>query len=103
MRESRLSSDMNELEDENISLQKTVSNLKSNQVEFETAKHEVRRLQEEVNLRRLQVEEFEILKNIAEKQMKEALEALESEREQKYELKKKLDEKGEREGWSDMM
>jgi len=93
MRESRLSSDMNELEDENISLQKTVSNLKSNQVEFETAKHEVRRLQEEVNLRRLQVEEFEILKNIAEKQMKEALEALESEREQKYELKKKLDEK----------
>ena len=92
-RESRLSSDMNELEDENISLQKTVSNLKSNQIDYETAKHEVRRLQEEIELRRLQVEEFETLKNIAEKQMKEALEALESEREQKYELKKKLDER----------
>ncbi|XP_053209271.1 protein bicaudal D-like [Panonychus citri] len=93
MRESRLSSDMNELEDENISLQKTVSNLKSNQIDYETAKHEVRRLHEEIELRRLQVEEFETLKNIAEKQMKEALEALESEREQKYELKKKLDER----------
>lgn len=92
-RELRLSSDVNELEDENTSLQKTVSNLKSNQIDYETAKLEVRRLQEEIELRRLQVEEFETLKNIAEKQMKEALEALESEREQKYELKKKLDER----------
>ncbi|RWS02827.1 protein bicaudal D-like protein [Dinothrombium tinctorium] len=93
LRESRLLSDMNECEEENISLQKQVSNLKSNQIDFESAKHEVRRLQEELDLRRLQVEEYETLKNIAEKQMKEALEALESEREQKYELKKKLDER----------
>ncbi|XP_053200331.1 protein bicaudal D-like isoform X1 [Panonychus citri] len=92
-RESRLSSDINELEEENIYLQKTVSNLKSNQIEYETVKHDVARLQDEVDLRRLQVEEFETLKNIAEKHMKEALEALESEREQKYELKKKLDER----------
>ncbi|RWS29026.1 Protein bicaudal D-like protein [Leptotrombidium deliense] len=93
LRESRLLSDMNECEEENISLQKQVSNLKSNQIDFESAKHEVRRLQEELELRRLQVDEYETLKNIAEKQMKEALEALESEREQKYELKKKLDER----------
>lgn len=68
-RESRLLSDMNELEDENISLQKQVSNLKSSQIDFETAKHEVRRLQEELDVRKLQVEEFETLKNIAEKQV----------------------------------
>jgi len=93
LRETRLLSDMNELEDENITLQKTVSNLKSNQVDYETAKHEVRRLEEELNERRNQVADYEILRNIAEKQMEEALEALNSEREQKYELKKKLDEK----------
>lgn len=92
-RESRLLNDMNELEDENISLQKQVSALRSSQIEFESAKHEVVRLKEELAVRKLQVEEFEILKNIAEKQMKEALEGLESEREQKYELKKKLDER----------
>ena len=69
IRESRLLQEMNELEDENISLQKQVSNLKSSQIEFETAKHEVIRLQEEMELRRLQVEEFETLKNIAEKQV----------------------------------
>lgn len=68
-RESRLLSDMNELEDENISLQKQVSNLKSSQIDFETAKHEVRRLQEELEVRKLQTEEFETLKNIAEKQV----------------------------------
>lgn len=92
-RELRLSTDMNDLEDENTSLQKTLSNLKSSQVDYETTKYEVRRLQEEIELRRLQMEELDTLKSIAEKQMKEALEALESEREQKYELKKKLDER----------
>ena len=70
MRESRLLQDMSELEDENISLQKQVSSLKSSQIEFESAKHEVIRLQEELEVRRLQVEEFETLKNIAEKQVR---------------------------------
>jgi protein bicaudal D len=67
-RETRLLSDMNELEEENIGLQKTVSGLRSGQVDFESAKHEVRRLQEELELRRSQVEEYETLRNIAEKQ-----------------------------------
>lgn len=69
MRESRLLQDMSELEDENISLQKHVSGLKSSQIEFESAKHEVIRLQEELEVRRLQVEEFETLKNISVKQV----------------------------------
>lgn len=69
LRETLLMTDVNDLEDENISLQKTVSNLKSNQVDYETAKHEVRRLEEELEERRGQVEEYETLKNIAEKQV----------------------------------
>lgn len=70
MRESRLLNDMNELEDENVSLQKQMSSLRSSQVDYETAKYEVRRLQEELEVRKLQVEEFETLKNIAEKQVR---------------------------------
>ncbi|KAF8783037.1 Protein bicaudal D like protein [Argiope bruennichi] len=42
LREARLLSDNNELEEENISLQKQISSLRSSQVEFEAAKHEVR-------------------------------------------------------------
>lgn len=69
LKETRLLTDMNELEDENITLQKTVSNLKSNQIDYEAVKHEVRRLKEELEERRSQVEEFKILKQIAEKQV----------------------------------
>ncbi|CAG2101064.1 unnamed protein product [Medioppia subpectinata] len=84
LRESRLLADNNELEEENISLQKQVSVLKSSQVDFETSKHEVRRLQEDMEALNAQLEEYEHLKRIAERQMEEALEALQSEREQKY-------------------
>lgn len=69
LRETRIGTEFNELEEENCALQKTVSNLKSNQVDYEAAKHEVRRLQEELEERKGQVEEFETLKNIAEKQV----------------------------------
>jgi protein bicaudal D len=90
-RETRMLSDYSELEEENISLQKQVSLLRSSQVEFEGAKHEIRRLSEEIDLLNSQVEELTNLKKIAEKQMEEALEALQSEREAKYALKKELD------------
>lgn len=83
--------DYSELEEENISLQKQVSSLRSSQVEFEGAKHEIRRLSEEIELLHTQVEELANLKKIAEKQMEEALEALQGEREAKYALKKELD------------
>lgn len=92
-RETRLLQDYTELEDENISLQKQVSTLRSSQVEFEGAKHEIRRLTEEVELLNSQVEELTNLKKIAEKQMEEALESLQAEREAKYVLKKELDQR----------
>ncbi|XP_067132644.1 protein bicaudal D isoform X1 [Centruroides vittatus] len=92
-REARLLGDNNELEEENISLQKQVSSLRSSQVEFEGAKHEVRRLQDVMESFNSQVEELTSLKKIAEKQLEEALEALQSEREQKYALKKELDQR----------
>lgn len=75
-RETRLITDYSELEDENIGLQKQVSFLKSNQVEFEGVKHESRRLQEDVEILNQQVDELTKLKKIAEKQMEEALESL---------------------------
>ncbi|XP_033339178.1 microtubule-associated protein Bicaudal D isoform X2 [Megalopta genalis] len=92
-REARLLQDYSELEDENISLQKQVSGLRSSQVEFEGAKHEIRRLTEEVEFLNSQVEELTNLKKIAEKQMEEALESLQAEREAKYALKKELDQR----------
>ncbi len=61
------------------------------QVEFETAKYEIRRLSEEIELLNSKCEELGKLKQIAEKQMEEALEALQGERESKYALKKELD------------
>ncbi|XP_017881626.1 protein bicaudal D isoform X2 [Ceratina calcarata] len=92
-REARLMQDYSELEDENISLQKQVSSLRSSQVEFEGAKHEIRRLTENVELLNSHVEELMNLKRIAEKQMEEALDSLQAEREAKYALKKELDQR----------
>lgn len=90
-REARMLTEFSELEEENISLQKQVSSLRSSQVEFEGAKHEIRRLSEEIELLHSQVEELVSLKKIAEKQMEEHLESLQNEREAKYALKKELD------------
>lgn len=96
-RETRLITDYSELEEENITLQKQVSVLKSSQVEFESLKHEIRRFQEDVELLNSQVEELANLKKIAEKQLEEALESLQAEREAKYALKKELDQHVNRE------
>ncbi|KAJ6648670.1 Protein bicaudal D [Pseudolycoriella hygida] len=90
-RETRMLADYSELEEENITLQKQVSNLRCSQIEFETAKYEIRRLSEEIELLNSKCEELGKLKQIAEKQMEEALEALQGERESKYALKKELD------------
>lgn len=90
-RETRMLQDYSELEEENISLQKQVSSLKCSQVEFEGAKHEIRRLSEEIEVLHSQVQDLANLKKIAETQMEEALQALQTEREAKYALKKELD------------
>ncbi|CAG9564178.1 unnamed protein product [Danaus chrysippus] len=90
-REQRLIVDIGDLEDENISLQKQVSALRSSQVEFEGLKHEVRQLREEAENARAAADETAALRRIAERQLAEALEALQAEREAKFAAKKELD------------
>ncbi|XP_072238228.1 protein bicaudal D homolog 2 [Leuresthes tenuis] len=90
VREARLLQDYTELEEENISLQKQVSVLKQNQVEFEGLKHEIRRLEEDSQCLHSQLEEAMRLREIAERQLAEALETIKTEREQKAALRKEL-------------
>ncbi|MEQ2262143.1 Protein bicaudal D 1, partial [Xenotaenia resolanae] len=89
-REGRLLQDYTELEEENISLQKQVSMLKQSQVEFEGLKHEIRRLEEDTQFLNSQLEDAIRLKEIAERQLGEALETIKTERELKASLRKEL-------------
>ncbi|KAM8981928.1 protein bicaudal D homolog 1 isoform 1-T2 [Sarcophilus harrisii] len=89
-RETRLLQDYTELEEENITLQKLVSTLKQNQVEYEGLKHEIKRFEEEMVLLNSQLEDAIRLKEIAEHQLEEVLETLKNEREQKNNLRKEL-------------
>ncbi|KAF7646129.1 hypothetical protein LDENG_00192660 [Lucifuga dentata] len=89
-REARLLQDYSELEEENISLQKLVSTLKQNQVEYEGLKHENKVLAEEAELLNSQLQDAVRLKEISEAQLEEALESLKSEREQKKHLRREL-------------
>ncbi|XP_017274322.1 protein bicaudal D homolog 1 isoform X2 [Kryptolebias marmoratus] len=89
-RETRMLQDYTELEEENITLQKQVSTLKQNQVEYEGLKHEIKVLEEETVLLNSQLEDALRLKEISEGQLEEALEALKTEREQKNYLRKEL-------------
>ncbi|KAM5288593.1 protein bicaudal D homolog 1 isoform 7-T7 [Ctenodactylus gundi] len=89
-REARLLQDYTELEEENITLQKLVSTLKQNQVEYEGLKHEIKRFEEETVLLNSQLEDALRLKEIAEHQLEEALDTLKNEREQKNSLRKEL-------------
>lgn len=90
IREARLLQDYSELEEENITLQKHVSVLKQGQVEFEGLKHEMRRLEEDTQFLNSQLEDAVRLKEIAERQLGEALETIKTEREQKAALRKEL-------------
>ncbi|XP_063302837.1 protein bicaudal D homolog 1 isoform X4 [Pelobates fuscus] len=89
-REARLLQDYTELEEENITLQKLVSTLKQNQVEYEGLKHEIKRLEEDTVLLNSQLEDAIRLKEISDHQLEEALETLKNEREQKNCLRKEL-------------
>uniref|UniRef100_A0A8C5N2N5 BICD cargo adaptor 1 n=1 Tax=Leptobrachium leishanense TaxID=445787 RepID=A0A8C5N2N5_9ANUR len=89
-REARLLQDYTELEEENITLQKLVSTLKQNQVEYEGLKHEIKRLEEDTVLLNSQLEDAIRLKEISDHQLEEALETLKNEREQKNSLRKEL-------------
>ncbi|GBP55432.1 Protein bicaudal D [Eumeta japonica] len=90
-REQRLLADNTDLDEENIQLQKQVSALRSSQVEFEGLKHEVRSLREEAENARASADETAALRRIAERQLAEALEALQAEREAKFAAKRELD------------
>uniref|UniRef100_A0A3B5AV26 Protein bicaudal D homolog 2-like n=1 Tax=Stegastes partitus TaxID=144197 RepID=A0A3B5AV26_9TELE len=90
VRELRQLQDNGELEEENISLQKQVSVLKENQVEFESIKLELTHKNEEQEELRGQLDEAARLREIAERQLDEALEALKEEREQKNSLRREL-------------
>lgn len=90
-RELRNVNDYAELEEENCSLQKQVSQLKQGQVDLEGLKHESKRLQEDIEITVMQLDDMLNLKRIVEKNLEEALNSLQSEREQKHALKKELD------------
>ena len=92
-RETRNLADYSELEEENISLQKQVLQLKQAQVDYEAMKYENKRYKEEVIDMNDEIEELAKLKNIVEKNLEESLNSLQSEREQKHALKKELDQR----------
>jgi protein bicaudal D len=92
-RETRNLADYSELEEENIMLQKQILGLKQSQVDYEAMKHEVNHLQEEVDDANMQLEESLNLKRIIEKNLEEALNSLQQEREQKHAMKKELDQR----------
>lgn len=60
------------------------------QVEFEGLKHEIRRLEEDTQFLNSQLEDAVRLKEIAERQLGEALETIKTERELKASLRKEL-------------
>ena len=92
-REARNLSDYSELEEENVVLQKQLSQLKQTQVDYEAMKHEIKRLKEDVEEITIEMEELDKLKKITEKNLEEALQLLQVEREQKHSLKKELDQR----------
>lgn len=91
IRENRNLADYAELEDENINLQKQVSQLRQSQVDYEALKHEKRALQEEADDLNAELEQTKNLKKIIERNLEESLNSLQQEREQKHMLKKELD------------
>lgn len=90
-RETRNMADYSE--EENITLQKQVLYLKQAQMDFEGMKHENKRYQEETEILNAELEELAKLKLIVEKNLEEALQSLQNEREQKHALQKELDQR----------
>lgn len=91
-REQRLLNDYTELEEENIGLQKQVSNLRSAQVEFEAMKMEVKRLLDETDQLQADKEEANKLTIVAQKHLEDALLNVQQERDQKLAYKKELEQ-----------
>uniref|UniRef100_A0A4X2M3P7 Protein bicaudal D homolog 2-like n=1 Tax=Vombatus ursinus TaxID=29139 RepID=A0A4X2M3P7_VOMUR len=90
MKELRQLQDTAELKEENLSLQKQISCLKETQAEYEGLRREVQRRDEEIELRNSRLAEVTRQKEISDHHLEEALETLQSEREQKNELRRVL-------------
>ncbi|BHF73332.1 hypothetical protein SprV_0401641300 [Sparganum proliferum] len=84
-----LQAKLEESEDRLIRLQRELQ--LTQEIEFESLKHEMKRGQEENDLLHAQLEEITRLKRITEKSLEEALESLQIERDQRHNLKKELD------------
>ncbi|KRZ89473.1 Protein bicaudal D -like protein 1 [Trichinella sp. T8] len=91
-REQRLICDYSELEEENLNLQKQLDSTKRVQIDFDSMKFELEKLYEEMQVLRFQSDEASELKEIAERQVEEALRSLQQEREQRLALKKEVDQ-----------
>ncbi|PAV69975.1 hypothetical protein WR25_10921 [Diploscapter pachys] len=90
-REQRLQVECGELEEDNMTLQKNVANLRSVQVDFESLRIDLNTKDEEIEDLKAQVEESQTLRIIAERQVDEALQTAQQEREQRMALKKELE------------
>ncbi|CAH8456640.1 unnamed protein product [Schistosoma turkestanicum] len=90
-KEAQILNEYDDLEAENLELQKTILFLKTGQVEFESVRHELKRLQEENDVIHVQLEEITRLKRMTEKSLEDALESLQIERDQRHNLRKELD------------
>lgn len=91
-REQRLMAEYSELEEENIGLQKTVANLRGSQVDYESMKIDNNRLEEQIIDLKMTNEESEVLRLIAEKQLEEALQTAQQERDQRLAMKRELEQ-----------
>ncbi|KAK0399298.1 hypothetical protein QR680_002979 [Steinernema hermaphroditum] len=91
-REQRLINEYSELEEENVNLQTQVSGLRNRQVEFEAMKMEVKRLVEETELLQANMDDANALNSTVSKQLEEALQLYQQEREHRLALKKELDQ-----------
>ncbi|XP_019628206.1 PREDICTED: protein bicaudal D homolog 2-like [Branchiostoma belcheri] len=90
-RETRLMQDYRQLEEDNLLLKKQMSILKSSQVEQGALKIENKRLLEDIELVNSQLKEESRVKQVAQKQLEEALNTLDDEREQKMVLQQQVD------------
>lgn len=88
--QAHLDAAYSELEEENCSLQKQVSNLRETQAEYEGLKYENRRLNEELEFYNRELDETTRLKELLERQVEDAHETIQKEREIKFGLKREL-------------
>ncbi|CAD5221675.1 unnamed protein product [Bursaphelenchus okinawaensis] len=90
-REQKLVNENNDLEEENVNLQKQVSNLKAAQIEYENLKVDFTRVLEENDHLRSQDDENRRFQEMYEKQIEDSLEQAKHERELRHSVQKELE------------